>query len=479
MNTRHAFRCLCVASAILMTALFYARAANPQSPVATSSIQTSGGLTVATFNVNAGRIKVYLPDDMRAGDTVSGTASADPNGKTKEEQTVNQAELKDFGIRLSSNAGDKPVDVSLGDVSTAFKYYFLKDRPSGNVISVGLYLVAAPTSTIRLIEIPLTPSGAVVTPDPKITPPFYFPLTGQTGRPITITGPFDGDSANTSVKFRADRNINWDKVTDFEKGARNVSGGFGLIAESPRKAVFEAPPNLVGAVELKLTEGPTEKTSEFRNVGVQLSAPKTNLTRGEKTVVTIEVSGLAGIIKDVPLQLDSKGVITMEGGSFQNLRIKPEEVGVDGRYKTNRTITGLQAGGFNVTATVVVGPFDFALQDDNDPNRLFHFNSFTGNYVFACGGGSCRSGAGETSSQPPTASPVTPPPVTLTGIGKPQMKGCIITLSHNAPDRRVFARLDACTKTGDASVETSAPKTNFNITDKNTADNTVSSPPPK
>jgi hypothetical protein len=60
-----------------------------------------------------------------------------------------------------------------------------------------------------------------------------------------------------------------------------------------------------------------------------------------------------------------------------------------------------------------------------------------------------------------------------------QMKGCIITLSHNAPDRRVFARLDACTKSGDASVETTSPKTNFNITDKNTADNTVTSPPPK
>jgi hypothetical protein len=59
------------------------------------------------------------------------------------------------------------------------------------------------------------------------------------------------------------------------------------------------------------------------------------------------------------------------------------------------------------------------------------------------------------------------------------MKGCIITLSHNAPDRRVFARLDACTKTGNASVETTAPKTNINITDKNTADNAVASPPPK
>jgi hypothetical protein len=57
------------------------------------------------------------------------------------------------------------------------------------------------------------------------------------------------------------------------------------------------------------------------------------------------------------------------------------------------------------------------------------------------------------------------------------MKGCIITLSHNAPDRRVFAKLDACTKTGDATVETNSPKADIKITDKNTADNTAQSPP--
>ena len=138
-----------------------------------------------------------------------------------------------------------------------------------------------------------------------------------------------------------------------------------------------------------------------------------------------------------------------------------------------------------MTATVIVNRFDCVLQDDTDPNRIFRFNSFTGDYLFACGGGSCRpdgstggTQTGGTSTGQPGGPPPLPP-VNLTGIGKPAMKGCIITLSHNAPDRRVFARLDACTKTGDASVQTNSPKADIKITDKNTTDNPAGSPPPK
>jgi hypothetical protein len=317
----------------------------------------------------------------------------------------------------------------------------------------------------------------VVLATPNIVPPstFVVPPIGQQGRHLEIPGPFDGNTSNTTVRFGPVGST----VPDFEKNTENVSGGFGLIrplAESPRKIVVKSPSNVVGPIQVLVQEGEKKTVSTHRNLGVNLSAPKTNLMRGEKTVVTVEVRGLEGIKNDVPLQLDSKGVINMDGGNFQNLRIKPSEVTRDGRYTTNRAITGVQSGGFGVTATVIVRPFDFCLQDDTDPNRIFHFNSFTGDYIFACGGGSCRSGSGGTSGEPPTGSSA-PPPVTLTGAGKPQMKGCIITLSHNAPDRRVFAKLDACTKTGDASVETTSPKANINITDKNTTDNTVGSPP--
>jgi hypothetical protein len=462
-----------------------------QPPAPTYSIQTSGGLTVVTFNVTPGTIWVNLPDDIRAGDVISGILRGQPKGTTEAERADNLALLREFRINFANRSGTQPTDVRWGDYQT-FSIDVAKE-PSDKPLSVGVKKATDPTLIQVSIPVSRLPPGSIFGPDPATVAAanarwgdyssdpntsFRIPMTGQQGRPINIYGPFDGNTSNTTIEWKAVRGL----VTDVEKNTGTVPGGSGVIrplAESPRKVIFELPAKITGPVQLFLDEGGKTATATHRNVGVQLSAPKTSLMRGEKTVVTIEVSGLAGITKDVPLQLESKGVITMEGGSFQNLRIKPEDVKLDGRYTTKREITGLQAGGFGVTATVIVGPFDLSLQDDTDPNRLFHFNSFTGDYIFACGGGSCRNGGtGGTSSQPPPGSSEPPPAVNLTGIGKPQMKGCIITLTHNAPDRRVFARLDACTRTGDASLETKSPKANFNITDKNTANNTAASPPP-
>lgn len=521
MNTRHASRWFWLALALVcLTIPFLAieAATHPQGGAANANIKTAGGLTVVTFTVNPGTIKVYLPDDMRAGDTISGTVIAEPNGQTPEERAKNKAGLQDYVVAiftadprppktppnvifdpskgLAQPGGSSIVPGTFNAPTKANVGLFLMPnenapagpcRRSGSLVAInegcspisqlvfdvptGRIITADPKITPpTTITVPSTPSVGINAPDPKMTPTFTIPLLGQTGRLMVVTGPFDGDSSNTNLDF----DLKPQMVSEFAAGLE-----YELRAESPRKAVFEAPSNVTGPIGVNLKEGNVETKGTYRNVGVNLTAPKTNLLKGEKTTLTVQVSGLEGIKEPVPLTLECKGVITMEGGIFQPLVIQPSQVGADGRYTTTRGITGVQTGGWEATATVVTGRFNVWLQDDSDPNRLFHFNSFTGEYIFACGGGSCRGSAGGTSSQPPTGSSEPPPPVTLTGTGRPKMKGCIITLSHNAPDRRVFARLDACTKTGDASVETPSPKTNSNITDKNTTDNTVPSPPPK
>jgi len=443
---------------------------------AKASVETKSGLQIVTFDTSHGRVIVNLPDDTRAGDTISGTVVTEPKGNTEQEKTANDSRLKIHVIQLDDNT-------KVEAARPQFKWTPQLPTPPAPVrYVVRLFEVLGGSQTevsnvpLLLVPVPVEPMGKI--PSTLGTSNFVIPPLGQSGRPIVIPGPFDGDSSNTTLRYGpADR-----MVHEFVKQSDSVSDGFGLLrtlAESPRKIVFESPTNVTGPMGIMVKEGDGPPTmGTYRNVGVNLSAPKTNLMRGERTTLTVEVRGLEGIKEDAPLQLDSKGVITMEGGNFQNLRIRPQEVQPGGRYTTTRAITGQQAGAFTVTATVIVRRFDFGLQDDTDPNRLFHFNSFTGDYIFACGGGSCRRGTGGTSGQPPTGSSA-PPPVTLTGTGKPAMKGCIITLSHNAPDRRVFAKLDVCTKSADASVETTSPQTKIKITDKNTTDNTATSPPPK
>lgn len=460
-----------------------------------ASTRTAGGLHTITFDTLHGRVIVHLPDDMRAGDTISGTVVAEPKGSTEEERPKNLDALKGYLVEI----GDQKVSTPHGSFT-----WIVPDTPVKLIriieISSGKEVANTPVPTQAAVKsrkgyITMKGGDAIAAQPEPADDIFQLPTLGQQGRPIEIFGPFDGSASNTTLRFVPVGST----VQDFEKGTESVSGGFGLIrplAESPRKLVFESPTKLTGPVELLVKEGNTETKGIYRNLGVQLSAPKTNLMRGERTTLTIEVRGLEGIRTDVPLQLDAKGVIQMDGGNFQNLRIRPQEVQPDGRYITTRAITGQQAGAFTCTATVIVRPFDICLSDDINPHRRLLWNTFTGDYVFTNPGpaGQTRppggtvqpGGTGQTGGTTQTGSTgqgkptdtVTPSPPTglnLTGLGKPAMKGCIITLSHNAPDRRVFARLDTCSTTGSAEVQTNSPKTNSNIKDSNTADNVCQS----
>src|SRR6267378_2386217 len=92
----------------------------------------------------------------------------------------------------------------------------------------------------------------------------------------------------------------------------------------------------------------------FRNIGINLSAPKLNLLRGETTTLHVVVLGLAGITGDQSLDLEntSPSVIRMSGGDRQHINIHASEVRPDGTYSMDRTLTGIMAGSFGVTATV-------------------------------------------------------------------------------------------------------------------------------
>ncbi|HEX6182864.1 MAG TPA: hypothetical protein VFZ44_03060 [Pyrinomonadaceae bacterium] len=471
----------------------------PPSGGRTVETQTANGLHTVIFDIAPGKTKVNLPDDMRAGDTISGTVVAEPKGQTEEERAGNLEALKGYVVEV----GDQKVSTPQGSFTLVVpdapvKFIRIIEADSGKELAnTPVPAQAAATTKGANKGFVTAKGGDAMTAQPEPSgDAFRLPTLGQQGRPIEIFGPFDGDASNTTLRF----NPIGSATQDLEKRPETVVGGYGPLkplAESPRKIVFESPTNFTGTAEVSVKEGGVETKGNYRNLGVSLSAPKTNLIRGERTTLTVEVKGLEGIRENVPLQLDSRGVITMDGGNFQNLSIKPQDIQPGGRYTTTRAITGQQAGGFNVTATVIVRRFDMCLRDDRDPRSALFWNTFTGDYVFVSpgpagqsgtpggklqpGGGAAAGGAqtgregsvqpGGTGSALPTDPVPSPGGFNLTGIGKPAMKGCIITLSHNAPDRRVFARLDVCTKTGSGEVQPSEPKANFSITDANTADN--------
>lgn len=275
------------------------------------------GLFVATCNTLQGKIKVNLPDDMAAGDTVSGTVNVEPAGQNESERGRNNTELNGYVIEVGGQ----------------------KTSVNGKTLPFMIPLTITPTMKLMTIsnkgqmvctsELPISN-----TPQPAPSQ-FTIPTGGQAGNPLEIKGPFKG-------VFSPD---------DFVKIGGSIAPP---LAESPRKIVVQDTSNMVGPTKIECQENGSTTECPFRNIEIKLSAPKLDLIRGERTTLHIVVSGLAGITKDLPLQLvnQSPGIINMNGGVTQNIAINPSAVPPNGTWSIDRPLTGIQAGSFNITGTV-------------------------------------------------------------------------------------------------------------------------------
>ncbi|MFP5265482.1 MAG: hypothetical protein ACLGJB_26645 [Blastocatellia bacterium] len=97
---------------------------------------------------------------------------------------------------------------------------------------------------------------------------------------------------------------------------------------------------------------------------------------------------------------------------------------------------------------------EICLQDDSDPGTALVFNPQTGAYRFCCGG------------------------TTFSGTGTVTTKGSVITLSHNAPDRRVMGQVDLSVASGKASLQSPPGSILCTIRDSNTGNNSCACGPP-
>jgi len=290
---------------------------SPTDSPFTSDVSSNGGLQIVTFSGQSGRIKVYLPDDIAAGDTISGTIQAQPAGKDAEERSKNLAVLASLMIDLG-NGQLVPVERGLLN----WKPKSLKQAVIRLVTSAGI-----DTGTMAAAEISLDTRSAA----PSIR--FSLPLLGQTGRPISISGPFDGDASNTKCLV----------------GGNELA----VIAESPRQSVCIGTTLVIGLTDIRISEGQKNAAGQFRNIGVNLRAPNTRLATGESTQLTVEVLGLQGITTPVYVQLVTTGTVTTQGGNDQRLQIDPQAVDPGGMWVRNFTLTATQKGSFDVTTNVL------------------------------------------------------------------------------------------------------------------------------
>lgn len=365
----------------------------------TASVETANGLHTASFDTIHGQVIVKVTDDATAGDTISGTVIVDPKGNTEEERKNNADKLSElklnFGAKFPKDKKELMIFITPrviikdeAEPSVPNRASFTTKLPETFDYTIGLDAPRTDTATVTI-----TINSMVWFINNQPTPTSVeLPTLGQAGRLNEVLAPLDGNAANTDCKI----------------GGQDVK----KVAESRWKLVFESPPNVIGQTDISFKEGNVEAKGEYTNVGVRLTARKQMLREGESTTLTCTFDVGPAPRKPVPAQLTAEGVITMEGGPFQQFTL-------DRTSTISRRITGNQTGGWSATASIVTTPYNIVLRDPDPPQTLL-FNSFTGDYIFCS------------------------PQGKFSGTAQVQQKGCTAEINSRQKDHEITGPLNIC-----------------------------------
>ena len=305
----------CIALALCVPASDHASAQSEGSDV-----QVTGGISTASFTTPQGKIQVHVSSDAAPGDTISGVVLAEPSGQTPQEQQTNLGTLSGLVVELEgqpSKVGSKhyewtvPVALRVGRATLTLK------RPDGHIVSQ--------------VPVPIDPQPPL--PRGAGQADVALPSDLQVGRPATIRGRFDGSLRGKTV---------------------DVGGSPAeLLAASPRQVVFRTTQPTFGDVPIRFTDNGQTTDGVTRAMGVRLTATSTQLLKGQRATLTTTVTGLGGITEPTTLAFRnlSPNTVQIEGGS-PRITIQPRDVKSDGTYTDARRLTGIQAGGFQIVASV-------------------------------------------------------------------------------------------------------------------------------
>lgn len=281
------------------------------------------GLRTSTFDTLQGTVTVHLPNDAAAGDTLSGTVSVEPAGERRREVRRNTDELSGHVVDVAGTeapAGEGRIEWTVpADLAGDLARLVLRDR-SGREVATA--------------EIPVSRRPAIPARD------YELPPIAQAGRPLPISGAFDGDLTTTGVSV----------------GGQAAE----VLAESPRQVVARTPTGATGPTEVTVSEGGSLVASGTVNVvGLALDAPRLHLQRGERTSVTVEVRGLQDLPPSAfPVHLElvnrSPRVVRLVEVEGQRLveTLGRGNVGPDGTFRRTLPLAGVAVGSYAITAFV-------------------------------------------------------------------------------------------------------------------------------
>lgn len=288
----------------------------PASITWAQTVSSQKGLTTIVFNVTQGSVKVYLPDDIRPGDIISGTVSAEPAGKNAVQTGKNLSELLQYSLKIN---GIKHVVTSDPE---AFKWIVPADR----TLLSPLELISPKGNIAGKATLPLKNNTAEDLSGKDCTVPSHV----LKATPLRIAGSFDGDIANTRC------------LLDNQPVQ--------LLAESPRQCQVLFPSNEQGSRNLQLIENGEEKCSQtVSGVEMKVTTGNLNLRKGQNTFIEVNLTGIGNLPSSAVLSMKnlSPGIVNISPANDVIVPIYPDDVH-NGQFLYRLEITSIRAGSFDV-----------------------------------------------------------------------------------------------------------------------------------
>ena len=290
----------------------------PASITWAQKISSEKGLTTAVFEMPQGKIKIYLPDDIRPGDVISGALIIEPFGNNPTTISKNLIELNKTSVNINAKRYGL-----MGTTPRVFTRLF-----DESLVRIQLF-----SENNQLVH-DITSNGS----DAKFyknyndgsTNPYCFPSHIMASAPFRITGSFDGDIANTQC------NLNNQPMQ--------------ILAESPRSCIASFSSSVTGPQYLAIQEkGETKCNGSTNVVNMDVSVPKTNLRKGESTTIHVMITGLENLKDTATLTLSNTtpGIVTMQPSNDVVIFFTPDSVG-NGTFNRQFDVKSITTGDFVV-----------------------------------------------------------------------------------------------------------------------------------
>jgi hypothetical protein len=186
--------------------------------------KTQASLYAVTFKTPQGQIRVFLPADMRPGDSLMATTSLEPKGRQEDDKESNHAQLSAYTLSFAGRSHSVQEPVLRWNLPADLK-------PDAAV----LVLTNSLQQEVARAILPLQEAGNAVSAKAPGVDKINLPTKGQPGRPLVFNSSFPGGTDDLHVLVG-------------EKEAR-------LLAASPRVYVVESPPDVKGKTTLQVKQG--------------------------------------------------------------------------------------------------------------------------------------------------------------------------------------------------------------------------------